>query len=421
MNRMKTLLVSIAATGLVVAAVVTAQDSHDEHDHDKHAEHEEEEHEGHDEHEEHEGHEEHEEGVVHLNADKLRALKPSTVTVRYGALSLTLELPGEVRWNATRVAHVVPRVPGVVRKVNKRLGDAVQDGETLAVLDSRELASAKAAYLAAIAREKLAESTFTREERLFKQKVSAERDYLEAQNVLAEARIERRLTHLQLYAIGLSEAEVEGLPEAPDSELTLYRMTAPFAGIVVERHIVRGEMLKDDSQAFEIVDTSNVWVIGQAYERDLRLLKKQQKASVRLDAFPNELFKGTVAYIANQLDPETRTVQVRVVLDNQDARFRAGMFGEVSVFSDATAANTTAPTGLLIPRGAMQRVRNGFVVFRQTEPDTFRVVPVQVHGESKEHAIVTGDLRAGDLVAIGDTFLLKSEAAREEMGGGHSH
>ena len=198
-------------------------------------------------------------------------------------------------------------------------------------------------------------------------------------------------------------------------------MTAPFAGIVVERHIVRGEMLKDDSQAFEIVDTSNVWVIGQAYERDLRLLKKQQKASVRLDAFPNELFKGTVAYIANQLDPETRTVQVRVVLDNQDARFRAGMFGEVSVFSDATAANTTAPTGLLIPRGAMQRVRNGFVVFRQTEPDTFLVVPVQVHGESKEHAIVTGDLRAGDLVAIGDTFLLKSEAAREEMGGGHSH
>ncbi len=424
MNRTTTLLIGIVAIGMFAGTAATAQDNHDEHDHQDHAEHDAVDDEGHDNHEGHdddEGHDDHEEGIVHLNADKLRALQLSTATVRHGTLSLTLELTGEVHWNATRVAHVVPRVPGVVRNVNKRLGDAVKAGEMLAVLDSRELASAKAAYLASIARESLAESNFSREERLWNQKVSSERDYLEAQNVLAEARIEKRLTHLHLHAIGVSDSEVKGLPEASDSELTLYRMTSPFAGVVVEQHVVQGEMLKDDSQAFVIVDPSNIWLIGRAYERDLRLLKKGQKAAVRLDAFPDELFEGSIEYIADQLDSETRTVDVRVVLDNRESRLRSGMFGVMSVFADGASDKTKHTAGLLVPRAAVQRVKKGFVVFQQTDPATFRVVAVEIRGQSRKHALVTGELRAGDKVAMGDTFVLKSEAAKEEMGGGHSH
>ena len=363
-----------------------------------------------------------EEGVVRLNADKLVGLHFNIVKVRKGSLSQTIELTGEVNWNAERVTHVVPRVPGVVRKVYKSLGDTVKEGDVLALLASRELATVKAAYLTALAREQLALTNFNREEKLWKQQVSAERDYLESQNALAEAKIVSRLTQLQLHAIGLSEADVQAISQSPDSELSLYRMTTPLAGVIVERHITRGEMLKDDSQTFLIVDPSEVWVMGRAYERDLRLLHTGQKATVRLDAFPGEQFEGTVDYIASQLDPETRTVEVRVVLANPEQRFREGMFGMVSVFGTATDDKTQQPTNLLVPRDAVQPVKDGFVVFRKMEdPGEFKMIPVQVRGKSKEFVWVEGELRAGDGVAIGDTFVLKSEAAKKEMGGGHGH
>jgi len=142
---------------------------------------------------------------------------------------------------------------------------------------------------------------------------------------------------------------------------------------------------------------------------------------VRLEAIPDEQFEGKVDYIASQLDPETRTVEVRVVLANPENRFRAGMFGVVSVFGSATSGEAQQPVGLLVPRGAVQPVKGGFGVFRQMEPGEFQMIPVQVRGRSKEFAWVEGDLQVGDSVAIGDTFVLKSEAAKEEMGGGHSH
>ena len=361
------------------------------------------------------------ETIVELNDDKLAILKLDTVKVRRGTLTQVLQLPGEVQWNTDRVAHVVPRVSGVVRHVYKGLGDMVQEGEVLAELDSGELASAKAAYLAAHAREQLAQANFEREQRLWEQKITAERDYLEAKSALAEARIEKRLAELQMYAIGIAEETVKNLPQAPDSELTAYRMISPLTGVVVDRHIVRGEMLTTDSQAYMIVDPSTVWVIGRAYERDLRLLSTGQTAAIRVDAYPNEPFEGTVDYISRQLDLETRTVEVRVVLDNPSGRLRAGMFGEMTVFAEVYSSRGEHTEGLLVPREAVQRMENGFVVFRQVAPGRFRMVPVQIRDKSRTYALVVGELRVGDEVVMGDTFLLKSEAARGKMGEGHSH
>lgn len=393
-----------------------AEEGHEGHDHGTHDDpapvHDE-----HEERDEHGGHEEHEEGVVHLNADKLSGLDLNTVKVRSGSLALTLELTGEVHWNAEGVAHVAPRVAGVVLEVHKRLGDHVREGDVLAVLDSRELAMAKAEYLTARALEMMSDTAFLRANKLWKQQVSAERDYLEAKNALAEAKISSRVAQLQLRALGLSEAAIRTIPEAPDDSLTRYEMTAPIPGVIVERHATRGEILGDDSEAFHIVDTSNVWMMGHAHERDLRHLSTGQEAVIRLEAFPGERFEGKVDYVSSLLDPETRTVEVRVVLNNAGHRFRAGMFGVVSVFS----GTQTGAAGLLVPVESVQPANDGFAVFRRVEADIFRMVPVQVRARSKEFAQVLGDLRPGDEVVIGDTFVLKSEAAKEEMGGGHSH
>jgi multidrug efflux pump subunit AcrA (membrane-fusion protein) len=124
-----------------------------------------------------------------------------------------------------------------------------------------------------------------------------------------------------------------------------------------------------------------------------------------------------VDYIGSQLDPSTRTVEARVILPNPEGRFRPGMFGMVTVFSDA------APDadGLLVPTAALQRVAGGHVVFVVVGDGEYRQARVRVVAQSKEFAQIAGELRPGVRVAVGDTFILKSEVGKEAMGGGHSH
>src|SRR5690606_378033 len=109
-------------------------------------------------------------------------------------------------------------------------------------------------YLAAIERVALARSNFEREERLFEKKISSEQEYLEARQAMAEARIEVRSAAQKLRALGFSEDYLDRLPEEAEASLTLYPLTAPFTGTVVEKHIVQGEALEADAQAFAIAD-----------------------------------------------------------------------------------------------------------------------------------------------------------------------
>ena len=118
----------------------------------------------------------------------------------------------------------MPRIPGVVREARKRLGDQVRAGEVLAVIDSRELADAKAGYLAAGERLALAESTFAREKSLWEKKISAEQDYLAAKQALTEARIELQAAKHKLQALGLSEASLKQPSARPDASLTRYEI-----------------------------------------------------------------------------------------------------------------------------------------------------------------------------------------------------
>ena len=386
----------------------------------EHAEHGDEgEHAGHDD-DEHGGHEEHEEGVVHLNAAQLSGLTLTHVEVRRGSLAAMVELSGEVAWNADRLAHIVPRVSGQVREVHGRLGDEVHAGDVLAVIDSRELAEAKAGDLAAEAKLSLMRISLERVENLFEKKIAPEEELLKAKLQLAEAEIEHRTAEAKLHALGLTEAQVQELHEEKNVDYSRYEIKAPFGGVVVEKHLTLGEVVGPESDVFLLADLSDVWVMGRAYERDIRLLKAGQEATIRLDAFPGQLFAGEIDYIASQLDPGTRTVEARVVLPNADGQLRPGMFGTV-VIHVGHETDAAQREGMLVPAAALQRVKDGFVVFQATGPGEYKLVPVLVIGKTREFAEVTGAISIGDKVAIGDTFVLKSEAGKAEMGGGHSH
>lgn len=153
------------------------------------------------------------EGIVHFSDAQIRQFGVGTDVAGQGRLRIEVVLPGEVALNADRVAHVVPRVSGVVREVRKNLGDTVLRGEIMAVLESRELADSTAALLAARERVNLAQSNFAREEQLWQKKISPEQDYIQAKNALAEAGIELRTTEQKLRALGFSEQYIAKLPD----------------------------------------------------------------------------------------------------------------------------------------------------------------------------------------------------------------
>ena len=133
-----------------------------------------------------------------------------------------LSLPGEIAFNADMVSHVVPRVPGVVLEARKNLGDTVNKGETIAVIDSRELGDARSRYLVALEREKLARYNFERVQRLWEAQTVAEKEYLTTQKAFLEEKIERTSAERKLKALGLSENEINSLAKEDNHNLTHY-------------------------------------------------------------------------------------------------------------------------------------------------------------------------------------------------------
>ena len=359
---------------------------------------------------EHEGHTHKEEKVVRVPAAKAQQLGIKVEVARAGILQTSLTLPGTIALNADRQVHVVSRIPGIVQEIRKQLGDAVRAGEVMAVIDSRELADTKAVYLAARERVTLAETTFAREKDLWEKKISPEEDYLKAKQALAEVRIELQVAAQKLRALGFAEASVQQLAGRANASLTRYEVVAPFAGTVIEKHIVVGEMLKDDTEVFVVADLSRVWVDLNIAAKDLPLVRKGQRVVIAANTTLKA--EGTVSYVSPVVSDETRTVITRVVLPNPDGRWRPGLF----VTATITASET--PVAVLIPKTAIQTIEGKPTVFVQT-PEGFTPRPVTLGQPNETHVEITAGLQPGERYAATETFVLKADLGKGT--GSHDH
>jgi cobalt-zinc-cadmium efflux system membrane fusion protein len=341
--------------------------------------------------------------MVRWPAAKIQQLGIKVAVARAESLQTSLTLPGAIALNADRRVHIVSRIPGMVQEIRKQLGDTVRAGEVMAVIDSRELADTKAAYLAARERVTLTETTFAREKDLWEKKISPAEDYLKAKQALAEVRIELQVATQKLRALGFSEASVQQLSGRANASLTRYEVVAPFAGTVIERHIAVGAVLKDDTEAFIVADLSTVWVDLNISAKDLLLVRKGQRVVVAADTTMRA--EGTVSYISPMVSDETRTVITRVVLPNPDGRWRPGLF------VTATIAASETPVAVLIPKTATQTIDGQPSVFVQT-PEGFAPRPVTLGRVNETHVEITTGLQAGERYAATETFILKAELGK---------
>ena len=258
---------------------------------------------------------EHSESVeVHLNANQISELGIVVSAVTNGAVDGILELPAEVGFDQNHLAHVTPRVSGIVRSVAVAEGDRVEAGDVLAVLNSRPLADAKASYLSARARLDLAESSFEREERLWERQISAEQDFLDARRALEEARIEVRSAGQQLDALGVDVSTLPRMVASSDVSLTRYELAAPISGTIIERHAVLGEVLEEGAQppAFIVADTDSVWVDAAVYGADLGRIRAGAPVSID-PGDGGQPIESSIDFVSPQIGERTRTGRARKV------------------------------------------------------------------------------------------------------------
>lgn len=326
-----------------------------------------------------------------------------------GTLQRSIILHGEVMLNADRVAHLVPRVPGIVQQVHKHLGDQVQAGEVTAILESRELATLHAAYLAAKARLALAQTTFRREADLWQKKISAEHEYLEAKQALEEARITLHTAEQQLYALGFSSTSLARLASQPATVLTQYAITAPFDGAVIEKHLTLGEALKEDTTVFVIADLRSVWVDLQVYQHDLPFVHAGQPVVMSAGhELPDA--QGTLSYVGPILGEHTRTALARVVLLSPKGPWRPGLF----VTAQISAETVNVP--VLVPETSLQTLAEHTVVFVETA-EGFAPRPVTLGRSNDTQVEITAGLQPGERYVTRGAFTIKAQLSKATFGG----
>ena len=356
-----------------------------------------------------------EDGVVELGPEAIERIGLATAAVAPRSLDGRRATTGEVGFDETRLAHVGSRVAGRLVRVPAELGDRVAAGAVLAVVDSVGLGEAKAAYLRARAHHEVARQRFERERSLHADRIVPEADVLEAEGAARESVADLAAAREALRLLGLADEEIERLSWNDPTDARV-AVRAPFAGKVVAREATLGELVAPEDVLFTIADLSEVWLWVDLYERDLAHVETGRRVEVRLDAWPGETFAGELAYIADQLEPESRTIRARVDLPNPGGRLKPGMFGRVVL---SAVDGEGGPRVLAVPRTAVQRDGPRSIVFVRTAPGRFERREVVLGRVTDDLAEVLSGLSEGDDVVTEGAFLLRSQASADQLGGHH--
>jgi cobalt-zinc-cadmium efflux system membrane fusion protein len=351
--------------------------------------------------------------VTLASADIARTVDLAFERARVEEVSGTFDRSAEIAYDGNRYARLSSRAPGVVAEVLHDLGDRIEAGEVLAIVDSVELGAAKAEWLQSRELTSLWERNAQRERTLVDAGAGIEREALEAETRHAEARIAEARARQKLRSLGLDDVAIDEVGRSGDTSSRL-RVTAPFAGVVVERSAVIGEVVESSEPLFAVADTGVMWAMIDMQESDLRVARPGQEVIFTADGLRDEPFFGRLTWISTAVDPTTRTIKARAELDNGIGLLRAHMFGSASV---QTREEDQAVT---VPKAAVQWEGCCNVVFvRANEEGTlFRPKKVQLGVDSGDRFEVLRGLEGGEMLATRGSYLLKTELMKESIGAG---
>ncbi len=344
--------------------------------------------------------------TIRLSPGQIDAARIGVVKAGPGVLKRQITVPAAIKTDPDHLARVAAKVSGVVAEMRKKLGDEAAKNETVAVIDSREVADAKSEYLAAVANFDLQSQLFQREKGLFEKKITAEQMFLKARATFTEAKLRVDLARGKLAALDLSESEIVGLANQPFSRLREKELRAPIKGRIIERLANLGQPVTPESQIYVLADLSEVEAELAVPVANLASVRVGQP--VTLKGPDGRAFEGKVSVVNAMVTPETRTGHVIASLKNPGFALHPG------VLLNAEIALEQSPAKVLVPRAAVQLIHNEPTVFVRTKDGFEKRVVELGDGDEKSLEVVKG-LSPGEAIAVENSFVLKAEAGKGEI------
>lgn len=350
-------------------------------------------------------------GIIELpdGSSTLTRLQTDRVALRPIRTALKAQA-GKILANENRLAHLSARVPGRIVAVFANLGDRVKEGDRLLLLDSPAFGEAQLEYRKARTALSVTEKAFERATALLDRGAIGAGEHQRREADYENARADLHEAEEKLHLLGMTEREIRRLAakSLPHAEVARVSLRAPFTGEVIERNATIGEVIDPNKMLFTVADLSTVWVRADFPEQQAGRLKTGLTIEVRVSAYPDTMFHGTITYVGAMIDPTTRTVTARAEVSNPEGRLRHEMFADVTLVTDEQSV-------LSVPRSAMQQVGSRTVAFVVRGPRRFESREVTLGQASIEYIQVITGLNSGDEVVTQGSYALKSELLREQM------
>ena len=309
-----------------------------------------------------------------------------------------LELGATVQPDPTKVFRIFPPASGRILEIRVKPGDMVKRGEPLAALDSSDAASARSDFAKAKIEADRASSAADRERVLFEHGAVAEKDYIDAKALSNSAAAELTRAQERLEVLGVN----------PSAGTDLVPLLSPARGVVLTVSAAPGEFSKSLDNAdpmVTIADLSTVWIVGDVYEKDIAKVRPGKLVKISFDAYPSQQWTGRIDSLSGALDPTTRTLKVRVALQNPGLKLKPEMFASIQV-DVGRRSEIVVPSSAVIHEGQQTSV----FVENNGKPEERNVTTGQVVDGTVE---ITSGLQVGQKIAVSGAELLTGGAAQQ--------
>lgn len=322
----------------------------------------------------------------------------------------SLQVAARIDTDASRIARIGSPVAGRIIKLLVLEGQYVHRGQALATLHSTDLSDTQFAFIKAYSQEQLAEKAAERAEQLVKADVmgQAELDRRRAEQL--QASTEAQAFRTQLGVLGMSDAAIRKLETVRKLNAD-YPVISTISGTVLDRKVTIGQIVQPAEMAFMVADLSNVWVIADVPEQSAGKLHRGMEVIVKIPALPEQEIKGKLSYVSPIVDPNTRTVQVRMDLPNPKGIFKPAMLANLT-FIDASERKNT------IPSTAVVREDNKDYIFVQIGPQKFMLREVSLGLESGDRRVLESGVNPGEKIVLDGAFHLNNQRKQNAIKGG---
>lgn len=319
----------------------------------------------------------------------------------------TLRIAGRLEVNGYKTARIGAPVTGRISDIRAVLGQEVRQGEMLAEINSQETIAAQLAFLKAHSAEQLNARAVERAQLLLSADVIGSAELQRRQGELVVARAEKRAAADQLRVLGLSGRAIEQL-ETTGKLVASAPISSTQSGTVIERKIAVGQVVQPSDSLFVVSDLRSVWAIAEVPEQDADAVSRGQRVEILVPALGDEKRVGKIVYVADVVNPETRTVRVGVDLENPGKTLKPAML--IGMLIERKVANRT-----VVPAAAVVRENDADHVFLQTAPGTVRLVKAKLGPEKNGVRAVLEALPDHQAVVLEGAFHLNNERQKRAL------